>query len=864
MQEKMRLPSSAKGESGFLHLLFAFLFPVAIVVFVFAIHGVYPFGPFLPFIIDLYQQYFPFVSLLKEKLLSGGSLMWSWEVALGANFLPLIAYYLASPLNLLIALVLQAWLREAMTAGMIVRVGLAGLSCAVMLRQAFGRRDVSLVIFSLAYALCGFSMGYFWNTIWMDTFALAPLVMLGTLRLMRGEGPILYAITLALAIWCNFLMGLYTCIFVLLLFACLSVSDWNGAGDWVRKFIRIGVFTVLAFGLTAALLLPMVRAFGQLYRDVTHFPSSIRLEHPIAEVIGNFAAMVTPTTREGLPNVYTGVLPLLLAGCFFRAPGVRRRDRALMLGLSAFLLISLNVNALNFLWNGMTLPHQLPYRFSFLLSLMLAVIASISYGHMEKPHRYDYVGMLVAGLAVITCAALGGQPDRAILATFVCVIAYLALFILWDRGAFDKAVLGILLLAAFSLEIGLTAPLAYDAELTRHDEYYHQESETRRLLAAAEARDPFARVEVSYHRLDNEPALFGYRGVSGFSSTIRSDLTHFIERIGGGALPALNRVQYHEGSPFIGALYSLKYHIARDGEIFDGETYFQPVERASGAVLFESRMPLSLGYMVRPETLDFTGDAENPFLAQGELFRRMTGVSGALYGEPIAYYATSHRNQVVTEQSPGVYGYRTQFPDLAGEIRFTFEMPREGLYYAFFDVPHAGEATVIRGEAERTIRLMPTAVTALGRFEAGERVALAATIDAQDAQASMRLFVCRINEEVFAEGYERLSAAQMHVTAWEDTLVEGWVDAEEAGLLYTSIPYDDGWTAYVDGNRVQITPLRDAMVCLPLEAGRHTLRFTYQSPGWPAGLAVSGVSVAALAGVAWARRRRRKAATPAH
>ncbi|MBQ9139282.1 MAG: YfhO family protein, partial [Ruminococcus sp.] len=44
-------------------------------------------------VVDLWHQYFPFFRVLREKLLTGGSFLYSWKNGMGTNFLALIAYY---------------------------------------------------------------------------------------------------------------------------------------------------------------------------------------------------------------------------------------------------------------------------------------------------------------------------------------------------------------------------------------------------------------------------------------------------------------------------------------------------------------------------------------------------------------------------------------------------------------------------------------------------------------------------------------------------------------------------------------------------------------------------------------------------
>ena len=87
-----------------LPLAMAFIMPFLIAVIICIDHEIYPFGDQCMLHIDMYHQYCPFFTELMEKLKSGGSLLYSWNIGLGADFVSLYAYYLASPLNWLIVL----------------------------------------------------------------------------------------------------------------------------------------------------------------------------------------------------------------------------------------------------------------------------------------------------------------------------------------------------------------------------------------------------------------------------------------------------------------------------------------------------------------------------------------------------------------------------------------------------------------------------------------------------------------------------------------------------------------------------------------------------------------------------------------
>ncbi|MEI3517967.1 MAG: YfhO family protein [Clostridia bacterium] len=85
-------------------ILASFAFPALIMVLAFAATGIYPFGDNQIAVIDMYHQYVPFLGELQYKLQEGGSLFYTWNGAGGSNFWNLVAYYGASPLNLMLVL----------------------------------------------------------------------------------------------------------------------------------------------------------------------------------------------------------------------------------------------------------------------------------------------------------------------------------------------------------------------------------------------------------------------------------------------------------------------------------------------------------------------------------------------------------------------------------------------------------------------------------------------------------------------------------------------------------------------------------------------------------------------------------------
>lgn len=73
------------------------------------------------------------------------------------------------------------------------------------------------------------------------------------------------------------------------------------------------------------------------------------------------------------------------------------------------------------------------------------------------------------------------------------------------------------------------------------------------------------------------------------------------------------------------------------------------------------------------------------------------------------------------------------------------------------------------------------------------------------------------------------------------------IKLEKPNLVFYSVPYDEGWTAYVDGAKTDIEKVFAGLCAVPVDAGDHTIRFDYRVIWLKEGLIVTCISGGALA-----------------
>lgn len=463
-QTTLKKNRAADLSFGF-YLGLAFLIPFALMFFAFAIAKISPFGQNQILVTDAWHQYYPFLVDYHDKLRTGGSLLWTWKSGGGTNYVALIAYYLASPLNFFSILVPPERLREFLMVITCVKIGLCGMFFALFLRISFKRRDVCITAFGIMYALCAFVMGYYWNVIWLDTVALLPLVVAGTFALLKEGKYRLYIIALALSILANYYIGLFTCIFVFLVSIGYTVVEFKGFGKTARDVGKMLGCSIVSVMMSAALTLPAYFALGHTHSSDNTFPAQFAVNmggtadlagvlSGIGKTISNSIAFIQPTSKEGLPNVYCGVFTIFLAILFLFCSRIKKRERFFCAGLILFFQLSFVIRQLDFIWHGFHFPNMLPHRFSFLYSFVLIYMAFRVYMHIEELRPVSVIAG-ISGFAVYlgiasayyngtdaklsalfnTATADGAAPDPVMMSAFLGLImaAWVLIYSLRDH-----------------------------------------------------------------------------------------------------------------------------------------------------------------------------------------------------------------------------------------------------------------------------------------------------------------------------------------------------------------------------------------------------------------------------------------------
>ncbi len=861
------------------YLALAFAFPAVGMLLVMLISQYEPFGKYSILYSDMYHQYYPFFVAFREALLSGESLLHSWNVGLGMDYLGLISYYLASPLNLLSVLVPEGWLLEFFSLLMPVRLGLASLFFAVFLKEIFRRDDLSISVFGAFYGLCAWALGYQWNIMWLDTFALLPLVILGAVRLLRDKKFILYTVSLFLAVFSNYYIGFFVCIFVFLLFFCYEICRWQGFKRFFQDLCRIALFSALAIGMTAILELPAFAALQTTQSSVNKFPDTFDLNivsedtllgllSAMRQVAGNMNGAIEPTWKEGLPNLYCGVGTIALAFLYLQSREVKLRDKFCCVALLLFFMISFIIRQLDYIWHGFHFTNMIPYRFSFLFSFVLLYMAYKAWTVRTGFKSWQCILAISMSLCIMACSnILWDDLDWTKVAIFLLFnLSFLLLYVgclIYGESAPGAPEAGekqeimaakreqcrrrylasVIMLGVMGLELAVTL-LNFGLNFTGTSVTNYPRGTTYtasviRYMKEREEDNLFYRAEVNHAQTLNDGALNGYNGISAFTSSANVKVTEFMQALGFGAKNTYNRYCYEEASPVADLFLNVKYQIERQGKD-KASAYYDEINRFGDAVLLENNTWLPLGFLTEPELaeLDFDTDV-NGFQFQNMLLQAAAGVSSSWELVSGTQLTISAVDATITDQNSN--GYCAYEDALKGStITYSYVIDRDGFLCVELDFPKRNDVSIWKNGVELYSETMSLPqMLAVGDVAMGDTVEIRATCKNANEKSTLTITAAILNEDRFREAYDILNASTLELTEFSNTRVAGTIDCDRDGLLYTSIPQNGNWYAEVDGEPAQISLVGDAMVAVELEAGAHEVTFIYRNAAFSLGWKIS-------------------------
>ena len=843
-------------------LLLSFLLPAAVTAAVFALCGLAPFGSRTLGVMDMSHQYLSFLYSLRDILSGRAGLRYLPSMCLGGGMPGLFAYYLTSPLNLLTCLFPRKDMYLAVSLLYFLRVGLCGLTMCIYAgrRHGYGLRCLAA---ALAYAMMGYMTAYSFNYLWQDSVILLPLTALGIARLTESGRPFLYILSLAGALYLNFYIGYILCLFSVLFFLYELLSGpRTERRDAGKTLLTFALSSLAAGALAAVVLLP---AFLSLRSGKAEFSLSVLTLTPSFRLLRLFSKLYPGAfgydeiMPAGLPQIFCGTVTVSLTILYFADRRIPLRRRLLTGGLMLTLCLSFWIRGLDLIWHCLNTPNWYNFRYSFLLTFLMAAAAdrtlAADAGEKRRPRIMLLPPLLIAVVSVPVFALESyafADWKNALIAVLIAAIACRLLYTAGDparRGRGAALLMTVLLLIhagelASSSFITLRELTAQSVEDPAYRSYVIAKAQA---LALADTGGELVRTEspVSFSMNRCEPMLFGYDGLSHYGSTMDPDNLELLDRLG------FDRYEDVWATYGAGVTAAADTLLGVRRIVSDTLTKnYTPVADAAGYTVYENEAALPAAWTAEGA---FAADisADDSFAYMNALYAAAAPETGGEIFTPAAVTDTALENFT----AEGTVYRRTQAAPAS--VTYTLSVAADGALYGELDIPdYPGVMIFADGTMRAWYATAQTNGTVyLGDYRAGDTVTV--TVQASSDISVTHAAFATENAGVLARYAQALSEGGCPLTRLSSSHFRGgFTTGSGDALLVFTLPHDPCWTVLLDGVPAELIEVQGCLMAVTVGPGSHQVELEYHPAGLVPGAAVS--AAAAIACAAWFLLRRKR------
>ncbi len=781
---------------------------------------------FLPFIIinkgyfllygDFNVQQYTFY-IHAHDMIKSGSLGWDFKTDIGANFVGSYSFYnLGSPFFLITLLFPTKAVPYLMAPLLMVKIALCAVTAYAYLRHFMKDKDWAL-IGGLLYAFSGYSLFNIFFNHFHEPMIFFPLLLLALEKLMAENKKGYFCLAVFINAFVNYFFFVGEVVFVVIYFFVRLVSH----GNWrfnTGKLLRTAFEAVLGLCLSAVLLLPAVvevlkspRVDSMLYGwNALLYPETQRYLNIIE-------SMFFPPDLPARPNftpdsgakwgsiaAYLPAFGMVGVIAWLKSYPTHWLKR-LFIVLMFFAFIPI-LNSSFMLFNA-TYYARWFYMLTLITSLMTVLAFNTKRANLKSGFKWAAgiaaaiafaIGFTMAKPATSTSEAQYGlylYADRfwvyvaIALVSLGLVFAVIKLQSLGKRRLATLCGFGAVIIAACTMWIYFIAQgqtLSYSN--TDYVIPYGIEGAEKVSMPEGEkekAQDAVFRID-TFETMDNIAMFWDMSSINAFHSIIPSTAIDFYESVG---IERVVATRPDSKAYAARSLLSVKY-------LFDDAVYsssFGSTEKASYGGLYNPAVSDTDTNTVTYTTNDGTTHS---------------------YKEE---YNTVNPGWSYVSTSCGHNLWKNDFYIPMG---FTYDQYiTEAEYYSF-------------AEADRAAITLKAIV--LSDEDAAKYDGVLTHMDVNT------VFVT--TEEYYADCTNRAAVSCNETYSPDSDGFSAEITLSQSDLVFFSVPYDEGWSATVNGEKSEIIKVNVGFMAVKCEAGESAIRFDYETPGGKAGLLITVIS----------------------
>ena len=823
--------------------LISFIIPLVIIFGVYLSQGIYWNSDTSPLLGDGFHQYVIFDLNLRNILHGSDSLFYTFTSGLGLNFYALSSYYLGSFLSPLVYFFDVSSMPNAVYLSTLLKFGLIGLSTFFSLSKIFKNIPAPLrLALSTSYALMSFTVSQLEIKTWLDVFILIPLILTGLHLLITEKKRILYFTSLSILFIQDYYFGYMTALFLVVWYFCQLSWDFKS-----RKFSFLDFFlTSLLAGLTSFIMtLPTLfdlRTHGEKLTAITKIKTdaSWYLDLFAKQFIGAF-----DTTKYGsIPMIFVGLLSFILTIVFFTLKSIKFHVKLCYATLLLIIIASFYLEALDLFWQGMHAPNMFLHRFAWIFSTLLIYISAEVLNRVKDIKLWNVlfsITLLLSGyLATIYFKNHYSFLTKLnILLTIEFLVVYLLLLLALIKKLISPKIFSILILIFTISEIsfnassqlnGITKEWGFASRSTYDKDIPSLEAI---LEYTKQQPDTFTRTEKLQTQTGNDSMKFNYNGISQFSSVRNRSASTTLDKLGFKSSGTNLNLRYANNTIIADSLFGISYNIS---ETYPDKYGFYPSYQKDNLTLYKNQFALPIAFATQSLYKDVTFN-DHTLDNQTQFLNQIAGLNEE-YFYPINHHTDSGDNVVNlngTDTEDATISYSIEIPDNSQvylsmtKLNFSNDKKKQ------VDI-------IVNGEKKSFTTDNAFTFFNLGYAEHKQ------TFDIQikfpgNAQVSFESpTFYRLDTKKYTEAIRKIKENPVEVSSYKNKVTVNYKVKNETSIFFT-IPYDQGWSAYQNGKKLQIQQAQTGFMKIDVSEGEGTITLSFIPKGFVTGASCSLIAI---------------------
>ena len=805
--------------------------------------GIYWNSDTSPLLGDGFHQYVIFDLNLRNILHGSDSLFYTFTSGLGLNFYALSSYYLGSFLSPLVYFFDVSSMPDAVYLSTLLKFGLIGLSTFFSLSKLFKNIPAPLrLALSTSYALMSFTVSQLEIKTWLDVFILIPLILTGLHLLITEKKRILYFTSLSILFIQNYYFGYMTALFLVVWYFCQLSWDFKS-----RKYSFLDFFlTSLLAGLTSFIMtLPTLfdlRTHGEKLTAITKIKTdaSWYLDLFAKQFIGAF-----DTTKYGsIPMIFVGLLPFILTIVFFTLKSIKFHVKLCYATLLIIIIASFYLEALDLFWQGMHAPNMFLHRYAWIFSTLLIYISAEVFNTVKDIKLWNVlfsITLLLSGyLATIYFKNHYSFLTKLnILLTLEFLVVYLLLLLALIKKLISPKIFSILILIFTISEIsfntssqlnGITKEWGFASRSTYDKDIPSMEAI---LEYTKQQPDTFTRTEKLQTQTGNDSMKFNYNGISQFSSVRNRSASTTLDKLGFKSSGTNLNLRYANNTIIADSLFGISYNIS---EAYPDKYGFHPSYQKDNLTLYKNQFALPIAFATQSLYKDITFN-DHTLDNQTQFLNQIAGLNEE-YFYPINHHTDSGDSVVNlngTDTEDATISYSIEVPDNSQvylsmtKLNFSNDKKKQ------VDI-------IVNGEKKSFTTDNAFTFFNLGYAEHKQ------TFDIQvkfpgNAQVSFESpTFYRLDTKKYTDAIRKIKENPVEVSSYKNKVIVNYKVKNETSIFFT-IPYDQGWSAYQNGKKLQIQQAQTGFMKIDVPEGEGTITLSFMPKGFVAGASCSLIAI---------------------